>query len=88
MGDQLVEVLPLHVLAFCMEIEPDVPEPGILSILDDLGEHVAQDELTALLVDQVEQNLLLSERVAALLLEVPLADFEVEFVVLVDIGFG
>ena len=56
--NKLREVLPLHLTAFMMKIEPDILDLFILNFINDVGKCVSNALLRALLVNKVYEDLL------------------------------
>lgn len=56
--DQLGEVLPLHLAALMMEIEPHVLDELVLHLVDDVRKSRSNTQLRPLLIDQVDEHLL------------------------------
>jgi hypothetical protein len=58
---QLREVLPLHLSALVMEIEPNILDKLIFNLVDNAGELCPDTKLRPFLVDQVNKYLLTVE---------------------------
>lgn len=56
--DELGKILPLHLLAFAMEVKPGVAEVRILHFVKHAGKLLTNHLLRSLLVDKVDQVLL------------------------------
>ena len=56
-SNELAQILPLHVLAFAMEIEPSILDAGVLQRLDHLRKLLANPILGPLLVYQIDEVL-------------------------------
>ena len=83
--DEFLEVLPFHILALAMEVEPHVVNVRISDLLVNLRHFITNALLAALFVDQVNPELL---RVVLLRLsDVPLRGLKTLIKVLVD-GHG
>ena len=83
--DEFLQVLPLHLLALAMEVEPHIVNVWIVDRLVNLRHFITDTLLTALFVDQVNPELL---RVILLrLFDMPLRGLKTLIKVLVD-GHG
>lgn len=56
--NQLGKVLPLHLAALVMEVEPHILNELILHLINDVSEGSTDTELRAFLINQVDENLL------------------------------
>jgi hypothetical protein len=56
--NKLREVLPLHLTAFMMKIEPYILDLFVLNFINDVGKCVSNALLRALLINKVNEDLL------------------------------
>lgn len=55
LGDQFGQVVPLHVVALRVEVEPGIPDLLIVEVFDHFVEVFADNLLRAFLVNEVDQ---------------------------------